>query len=102
MKLTLADQKILGLYGKSIDPYYCHLCAQCEGTCPQGVAISVINRCLMYAEAYGEPKLAEETYKEIPIRATASACLSCSSCVARCVRDIDIEGKMSQARHLFA
>ena len=101
MKLTSADQKILGLYGKSIDPYYCHLCAQCEGTCPQGVSISVINRCLMYAEAYGEPELAEETYKEIPIRATASACLSCSSCVARCVRDIDIEGKMSQARRLF-
>ncbi len=101
MKLTSADQRILGLYGKSIDPYYCHLCAQCEDTCPQGVAISVINRCLMYAEAYGEPELAEETYKEIPIRATASACLSCSSCVARCVRDIDIEGKMSQARRLF-
>ncbi len=101
MKLTESDKQVLNLYGKSIDPYYCQLCARCEGTCPEGVAISTINRCLMYAEAYGEPELAKATYREIPARSTASACLSCSSCVARCVRGIDIGGKMSRARQFL-
>jgi uncharacterized protein len=101
MKFTQADRQILNRYGKAIDPYYCHLCGQCEGTCPGEVAISTINRCLMYAEAYHELKLAETTYKEIPVQARASTCLSCTECVARCVRNIDIARKMSQARHLF-
>jgi len=102
LKLTQTDQRILGLYGKSIEPYYCHLCAECEGTCPEGVAISVINRSLMYAEAYQEPELAQATYREIPIQARASQCDSCTACVAHCVRGINIAQKMSQARHLFA
>ena len=101
MKLTQADRRILNLYGNAIDPYYCQLCARCEETCPQGVAISVINRCLMYAQAYGEPELAQATYREIPVKARSSQCLSCPSCVARCMRRIDIEGKMARARHLF-
>lgn len=101
MKLTSGDRQILGRYGKSIDPYYCQLCAECEGTCPAGVAISTINRGLMYAEAYQEKELAKATYDEIPSRAMASTCLSCSSCVARCVRGIDIGQKMAQARQVF-
>lgn len=101
MKLTPADKQILSLYGTSIDPYYCQLCGQCEGTCPGGVAISTINRCLMYAEAYQEPQLAEATYQEIPVKAMASTCLSCSTCVAQCVRGINISRKMSQAREIF-
>ena len=52
MKLTRADERILDRYGAAIDPYYCYLCGQCEPTCPGGVAISVINRSLMYAEGY--------------------------------------------------
>jgi uncharacterized protein len=102
MKLTQADQQVLGLYGKAIEPYYCQLCAECEGTCPNGVAISIINRSLMYAEAYGEPELAQATYREIPIEARASQCGACTVCVARCVRGLNIARKMSQARHLLA
>jgi hypothetical protein len=102
LKLTRADERVLGLYGKSIEPYYCHLCAECEGTCPQGVAISVINRSLMYAQAYQEPELAQATYREIPITARASGCGACTVCVARCVRGINIAKKMAQARQLLA
>ena len=47
-----------------------NLCGSCEGTCSRGVAISVINRCLMYAEAYGSLDLAVDTYREIPARAS--------------------------------
>jgi uncharacterized protein len=101
MPMTLADRRTLDIYGKSIESRYCHLCTQCEGTCPNGVAISVINRSLMYAEAYKAPELAKETYMDIPLQARLTQCGSCSECVARCVRGINISDKMAQARQIF-
>ncbi len=102
MKLTRTDEKILERYGKAIDPYYCCFCGQCEATCPQHVAISDINRSLMYAEAYGSMELARATYDEIESKANASACLGCDGCAARCVSGLDIASKMRKALSMYA
>ena len=102
MRLTLADSLILRCYGAAVAPHYCHLCGLCEKTCPKGVAISVVNRSLMYAEAYRSEELARITYDGIPARASASACLDCGRCVARCVNGLDISAKMARARELMA
>ena len=96
------DNRILERYGTAVAPYYCHLCAQCEATCPRGAAISTINRCLMYEEAYRSPALARATYREIPSFLSASACLDCPECTARCVNGLDIAAKMRRARTLLA
>jgi uncharacterized protein len=96
------DNFILKRYGAAVQPYYCHLCGKCEATCPKGVAISTINRCLMYAEAYKSPVLARSTYHEIPSSRSASVCLDCSDCVARCINQLDIPVKMERARKLLA
>ena len=96
------DNFILKRYGAAVQPYYCHLCGKCEETCPKGVAISTINRCLMYAEAYKSPVLARSTYHEIPSSLSASVCLDCSDCVARCINKLDIPVKMERARRLLA
>jgi predicted aldo/keto reductase-like oxidoreductase len=102
MRFGYLDQLILKRYGTAVAPYYCHLCGQCEATCTNGAAISTINRCLMYAEAYRSPVLARSTYQEIPQSLSASACLNCSDCVARCVNGLDIPAKMRRARKLLA
>jgi len=102
MRFGTLDQLILKRYGTAVAPYYCHLCGQCELTCPNGVAISTINRCLMYEEAYRSPVLARSTYHEISSSLSASACLDCSDCVARCVNGLDIPAKMRRARKLLA
>ena len=102
MRLTNADARVLKRYSEAINPYYCRLCAQCEPTCPQNVAISTINRSLMYAEGYGDMELAGTTYREIKPDLSAAACLNCDGCAARCVNGIDISKKMSRARALFA
>jgi hypothetical protein len=102
MRFGYLDKLILKRYGTAVAPYYCHLCGQCEATCPKGAAISTINRCLMYAEAYRSPVLARSTYHEIPLSLSASACLDCSDCVARCVNGLDIPVKMRRARKLLA
>jgi hypothetical protein len=102
MSFGYLDKLLLKRYGTAVAPCYCHLCGQCEATCPNGVAISSINRCLMYAEAYRSPALARSTYREIPSSLSASACLDCSGCVARCVSGIDIAAKMKTAQKLLA
>jgi predicted aldo/keto reductase-like oxidoreductase len=99
MPFTQADRRILEKYSAAITPYYCGLCGQCEGTCPQGVEISTINRSLMYAEGYKSPELARATYREATI--SAAACLDCTNCVAQCVRGLDIASKMEQARTIL-
>jgi predicted aldo/keto reductase-like oxidoreductase len=98
MKMSLADTRILERYSEAITPYYCHLCAECEATCPNQVAISTINRSLMYLEGYGSKELARVTYGGIPLSRTASQCINCSECVANCVNGLNIAEKMRQAR----
>ena len=102
LALTRRDEQILKRYGQAISPYYCQLCGRCEGFCSRGVAISDINRCLMYAEAYGSLDLAMDTYREIPTRASLQTCLDCSECTASCVNGINIATKLERARQLLA
>ena len=102
MRFGYLDGIILKGYGAAIQPYYCHLCGECEKTCPRGVEISTINRCLMYAEGYKSAELARATYDEIPSTFSASACHDCSICTARCVHGLDIPAKMERARRLLA
>jgi len=102
MPFEYADERILQRYSAAVEPYYCHFCGKCEKTCPKGVEISTINRSLMYAEGYKSHGLALSTYREIPVSASASACLDCAVCVARCVNGLDIETKMRRARKVLA
>ncbi|MDD5171054.1 MAG: aldo/keto reductase [Syntrophales bacterium] len=95
------DGLILKRYGSAIKPFYCHLCGQCEPTCPHNVAISTINRSLMYEEAYKNHDLARTTYSEIPRTASASVCLDCTVCVASCTNGLNISTKMERARELL-
>jgi len=102
MPFEYADERILQRYSAAVGPYYCHFCGKCEKTCPKGVEISTINRSLMYAEGYKSPELALSTYREISAAASASACLDCAACVARCVNGLDIGTKMRRARKVLA
>jgi hypothetical protein len=99
MPFQYADERILQRYSAAIEPYYCALCGHCEGTCPQRVEISTINRSLMYAEGYKSPELARATYREAAV--SASACLDCSDCIAQCARGLNIAAKMAQARTML-
>jgi predicted aldo/keto reductase-like oxidoreductase len=102
LKLSYFDELVLQRYGAAVSPYYCHFCGKCESTCPNGVAISTINRCIMYAEAYRSMELSRATYREVPAIASASVCLDCQTCVARCVNRLDIPAKMARARKILA
>jgi predicted aldo/keto reductase-like oxidoreductase len=102
MRFQYADERILQRYSAAVQPYYCHLCGRCEATCPRGVEISTVNRSLMYAEGYRSPDLALSTYRELPLAASAAACLDCAECVAQCANGLKIAAKMKRARQLLA
>ncbi len=101
MKLTKKESMILDRYADAIAPFYCHLCAQCEPTCPRSVAISTVNRSVMYAEGYGNYELACFTYNDLQRDESAAACNECDKCVAHCAHGIDIFEKMQRARKIF-
>jgi len=101
-KMTQTDARVLERYSDAINPYYCHLCSACEAGCPSHVAISTINRSLMYLEGYGARELARATYQGIPPDKTASQCSNCATCLARCVNGLNIAEKMRQARTMLA
>ncbi|HOY65916.1 MAG TPA: aldo/keto reductase [Candidatus Ozemobacteraceae bacterium] len=101
MKLSSADIERLERYSKAVSGYYCRLCARCEPTCPNRVAISVVNRSLMYAEGYGSLELARATYDGLDPEATARTCAGCPGCVATCAHGLDIASRMSAARALL-
>ena len=96
------DGLILKRYAAAVEPFYCHLCGACESTCPNQVAISTVNRSLMYEEAYKSHDLARTTYQEIPSLYSAAACLDCGECTAQCVHGLDIAAKLKRARTLLA
>jgi aryl-alcohol dehydrogenase-like predicted oxidoreductase len=102
MSFTRSDGRVLQQYHAAVDSFYCDLCGTCEGTCPKGVAISTINRSLMYAEGYRSYELALSTYREIPLPRAASVCLDCPVCVASCVRGLNITAQMDRARNMLA
>jgi len=102
MPFLQADERALERYGAAIRPFYCNLCGACEGSCPKGVEIGTINRCLMYADGYRERILARSVYRSIPKVSSASACLDCPDCAARCVRGLDIPAKMKRAAEVLA
>jgi len=102
MKLSTVDKQILTRYGDAIRPYYCMSCGKCEATCPKGVDIPTVNRCLMYAEGYRDLDLARSTYAELPTELSVAACRDCTECVAKCVHGLDIAAKIRTALTVFA
>ncbi len=102
MRFARVDQQILDAYARATRSTHCQLCQVCEPSCPRGVAISDMNRALMYAEGYGDFDLARSAFCELPRNASSFACGDCVECVARCAHGLDIGAKMARARTLFA
>jgi len=101
LPMTKADLEILERYQEAIARYHCRGCGKCEGTCPRGVDVASVNRCLMYAEGYGDIELARASYGEIPYSASVGPCGDCAKCTALCPRGINIMERVAAARSLF-
>ena len=76
---------MLGRYADEMRHRYCRFCAQCEPSCPHGVAIADVNRYFMYSAYYDRHAEARQRYAALPPQRAATACAGCNApCEAAC------------------
>ncbi len=97
-----SDAKLLAARLEEIRPYYCRMCGQCEGTCPQGLPVPDMLRFLMYAEGYGQFALGRENFRTLPEKVTSVRCGDCDSCAVRCPNGVQVASRLRRAQELFA
>jgi predicted aldo/keto reductase-like oxidoreductase len=85
------DLPLLRQYVQMHGDSYCrHACHDCESACPYGVPIADVLRTRMYAQDYGDLKLARNEYARLG--AGASPCLTCAHqvCAGACTHGLAI------------
>jgi len=101
-ELNSGDRKALESYYASIKDHYCVICGNCLSTCRQNVDVPSIHRSLMYLEGYCDSDLARLSYRNLPTRENAQACMGCDTPTCKCVNGIRIEERMRYAHAMFA
>ena len=104
LRMGFDDRRTLRRYGDRMRGSYCHGvsgCTECVEQCPKGVDVRDINRCLGYAVGYGNPELARENYRDLPVSSRLDVCGNCDECVVRCAHGLDLTENIRNARNLF-
>ena len=96
LELSEAEERELKLASLLPGTYFCQSCRECVPTCPERVEIPSLMRAYMYAEAYGNTIQAEETIGSLPQDRGLRVCADCSSCQARCRRDLPIADRVRE------
>jgi predicted aldo/keto reductase-like oxidoreductase len=92
-------QRYVQMHGTS----YCrHACNDCEGACPYGVPIADVLRTRMYAQDYGDMRLARSAYALLG--AGASACLTCTAqpCAGACTHGLPLKALLTPMHRMLA
>jgi predicted aldo/keto reductase-like oxidoreductase len=97
-----ADEKLLAMHLDRIGPFYCRMCGQCSGQCPQGLPVPDVLRFLTYADGYGQFALARERYSELPAQHASVKCSDCPGCAVRCPNGVRVAQQLIRAQELFA
>ena len=104
MKITFDDNRTRNHYSRYAESDYCRGaagCTGCLGACPHGVAVSDINRCVGYADGYGDFNLALENYRELPRSSRIDRCSDCTECAVKCINGINLNESIQRAHELF-
>lgn len=96
LELSESEERELKLASLLPGTYFCQSCRECVPTCPERVEIPSLMRAYMYAEAYGNIIQAEETIGTVPEDRGLRVCADCTSCLARCRRDLPIADRVRE------
>lgn len=97
------DLPLLRHYARMHGDSFCrHACNDCEGACPYGVPIADVLRTRMYAQDYGDLKLARSEYARLG--AGAAACLTCAQqvCAGACTYGLAINTLLAPMHRMLA
>ena len=96
--LSSAEVSMLRRYADEMYDKYCRFCAECEASCPHGVAVADINRYAMYFSGYGREKEAMRRYHALSEQFSAQACDDCSGpCDAACPFGRSVRAELLEA-----
>lgn len=97
------DLPLLQRYAQMHGTSYCrHACNDCAGACPYNVPIADVLRTRMYAQDYGDMRLARSEYALLG--AGASACLTCTQqpCASACTYGLPINTLLAPMHRTLA
>jgi predicted aldo/keto reductase-like oxidoreductase len=97
------DLPLLQRYAQMQGTSYCrHACNDCENACPYGVSIADVLRTRMYAQDYGDMRLARSEYALLG--AGAAACLTCTAqpCAGACTHGLSINTLLAPVHRMLA
>ncbi len=99
---TPRDEKMLYTRNEDIRPYYCRMCYECKGKCPNGVPVTDELRFLAYNDFGGDIHQARNSYRSLPEKIQSVRCSDCSSCVIECSNGVDVRNRLIRAQELLA
>ena len=101
LEFTSEEKELLTDNSIKLGMGFCRQCRQCQPTCPAGVDIPTLMRTYMYAASYGNLVQARMTLEDIPREKSIGACKSCTECVARCARAVDIDRNIRELKATY-
>ena len=98
---TPQDEKMLYARSEDIRPYYCRMCYECKGACPNGVPVTDELRYLAYNDFGGNLRQARQNFMMLPKEIRNVQCGDCSSCAVECPNGVDVRSRLIRAQELL-
>jgi predicted aldo/keto reductase-like oxidoreductase len=99
---TRQDENMLYTRNQDIHPFYCRMCYECKGKCPNGVPVTDELRFLAYNDFGGDFHQAQENFRALPKEVQSVRCTDCSSCAVQCPNGVDVQNRLIRAQELLA
>ncbi len=97
-----ADDRILAAGLDRVSPLYCRGCGSCAGQCREGLPVADLARFAMYAQGYGEFRLARESFLSLPEAAQRVRCADCRGCTVKCPNGVRVPDRLRWAQETLA
>jgi uncharacterized protein len=101
-RLTEPERETLVRYVLENGSDYCHGCAGCRRTCPEGIDTPALLRALAYHESYGKTERAKAAFASAGGREAALTCRQCGACEKACPYGVAVRTRVRAAGRILA
>jgi uncharacterized protein len=99
---TAQDEKMLYARNREIGPFYCRMCYECKGKCPNGVPVTDELRYLAYHDFGGSFQQARGSFLSMPKEIRSVRCSDCAACAIQCPNGVEVRSRLIRAQELLA
>ena len=100
--LSEVERKNLYRYVAENSDDYCHMCGECQASCPSRIETATILRYLAYYENYEKISMAKKAYSRLKQTQTASSCQDCGECERVCPYGVSIRKRIREAHSVLS